>query len=162
MISPDRDYELLQEACEEAVEHFNEFLDQIWDSGVFIFPRQKPQSRLAFYQQNTLVEDVFLVTDPNYMKLRDAGQAPPLTAEIMAQQYEQAQMMAAQQQAQFDAEMLGSGDMVQTLPPDPAMLPQPPPMLWVLLLQVPRIFEKAGRDFASLTRKEMQKFEVLV
>lgn len=152
MIEPDRDYELLQEACEEAVEHFNEFLDQIWDSGVFIFPRQKPQARLAYYQQNTLTADVFLVTDPDYMKLRDLGQAPPLFAEIMAQQYEQA-VMLDQQTMMLTQE--------QGLPPpiDAGVLPEPPPMLWVLLLKVPRIFTLAGRDFGSLTRAKLREME---
>jgi hypothetical protein len=156
-VDPDVDYRLLEEAAEEAVEHFNEFIDQVWDSGVFIFPRQKPRVRLAFYQQNTLPGDVFLVTDPDYMKLREAGQAPPLFAEIMAQQYQQAQMQFTEQQMAFDAEMQGAEDMVTTLPPDPAMLPPPPPALWVLLLQVPRIFTRAGSDFRALQSAAMDK-----
>jgi hypothetical protein len=173
MIEPDRDYELLQEACEEAVEHFNEFLDQIWDSGVFIFPRQKPQARLAYYQQNTLSADVFLVTDPDYMKLRDQGMAPPLFAEIMNEQYKVAMVEWANAKAQMDAQKLAfdeemaaaqDTDMIMTMPPDPSMLPPepvPPPMLWVLLLDVPRIFARAGRDFASLTNKKLRDMEAV-
>ena len=149
-IDPDVDFELLQEAAKDAAKHFDEFLDEVWDSGVFIFPRQKPMQRLAFYQGNTLPGDVFLVTDPGYLKLREAGMAPPLFAEIMAQQYQQAVV-----QDQMTTMLAAENGMAP--PIDAGVLPPPPPQLWVLLLKVPRIFEKAGRDFKSLLNKELDK-----
>ena len=158
MIDPAKDYELLQEAAEEAIEQFEAFLDEVWEHGLFIFPRQKPRVRYAFYASNTLPDDIFVVTNPDYLKLRDAGMANPLVCEVQAQAYaaEQAQILA--QQAQFEAEYAAAKpeDMMQTMPaPQPTI--EPPPMLWVYLLQIPRIFTRAGSDYRSLLNDQLDK-----
>ena len=158
MIDPAKDYELLQEAAEEAIEEFKEFLKEVWNHGLFIFPRQKPRVRYAFYASNTLPDDIFVVTNPDYLKLRDEGLMGPLACEVKMQAYaaEQAQIMA--QTAQFEAEYAAAkpDDMMQTMPaPQPTI--QPPPMLWVYLLQIPDIFTWAGSDYRSLLNAQLDK-----
>ena len=140
-IGAERYEELMLEAAKEDFEKFGKQIDELWESGWFVFAPQPPRVRLANYRNETLPEDAPLLMDEDYRKALIDRQAPPLAAQAV---------IDAWQMAQDEAKVTGQ--------PVPQDIPQY--ALWPMLLNAwPPLFDKVARDFTNLIHEEQREWE---
>ena len=130
--------QMLEDIARRKADQFEAWEDELWDKGLAIFGKAKPQDRLKWYMAQTLPADFGYVLDLDYREKRKQGLVGPLAVEIQFEQYRK------------DAEMLA---MAQQDPMTQGMqLPQvqPPPMMWVQLMGMSsRFMRKVQSDFRA-------------
>lgn len=150
-LEPDDQQKVLEKSGEKIKERYEKDCRKMLEDGALIFKRGKPAERLLAYRQQTLLEDMALVLNPDYWKLRALGQAPQLLAEVLAMQNQ-----VAQQAWQAEAAVAMEAGVMPSSPTPPQAIPYP--NLWPDLLPLPPIFgETLSRDFLNLERAEARK-----
>ena len=119
---------LVRRVAEHFAEKYEKALRKVLDEGWSVYERKGVDERLASYMSETLPEDMPLILDPDYLEKRQFGTAPPLQAELLAQQ------------------AIASGMEPET------------PMLWPQLLQLPPfVFKRFQTDMRFLLRTEAKE-----
>ena len=152
-VSPDRKREIMEERVKVVGERYNDWLDETLKEGFALYGIRPPRERLQGYMEGTLADDLPLVLDPDYLKKREVGIAPPLMVETMIE----ADMKATSVWQQVSDHALAAG---QEAPPQPEL--SGAPMMWYLLLPPrlpPRAWQKIAADFRSLLLAEARKAE---
>lgn len=148
-LDPDEQQEVLKEVAEEFAEQYEADLKDLLENGGLIFAPSKPAERLRWYREQTLIEDLDLVLDPEYPSKFRMGVAPPLLAAVLLQQAQ-----AEQEQYAMDAAVLQEAGALPPAPPQTI----PAPKLWPLLLpMVDLVWAHFSRDFYRLEQGEARK-----
>jgi hypothetical protein len=144
---------MIEEIAEKHAERFREWEDGIWEHGVAVFGKAKPQDRLRWYMSQTLTADMGMVLDVDYREKLKQGLAGPLTVMLQFEQYQQQSMQLSQMLPQAEAESQKLG-----VPMPQIQQPVPPPMMWVQLMGMSgRFMQKVQRDFRDLLNQQAKR-----
>lgn len=147
-LGPTDQQEVLQEVATEFAERYEADLTEVLERGALTFGLTDGPARLAQYRAQTLPDDIPLILDPEYLKLRGEGMAPPLAAEQLVAEYQ----AAVAEYGQIRQEAAQSGQQAPNL-----TLPPAPPSFWPSLLPPrwpPLVFKWFQRDYIELARRE--------
>lgn len=140
---------MLEEIAEKHAERFRDWEDRVWDEGLALYGKSKPQARLQWYMSQTLTPDLGMVLDVDYREKRKQGVVGPLQVELEFQKYQENASLLAQ--ATQEAEQMG----MQAPQVDQI---QPPPMMWVQLMGMSgRFMQKVQRDFRHLLDEQAKR-----
>mgnify|MGYP001570445773 CR=1 FL=1 len=76
VVTPEENEEDIRDVAREYSERLETTLREVIDEGAVIFGKSKPANRLRAFLDLTLIQDVPLVLNPDYMKALKAGLAP--------------------------------------------------------------------------------------
>ena len=152
MIEPKTLQAISERRMERKSEQLRERQKRIIQQGLFLMQRQKPRERLQGYMAQTYVFDMPKLLDATYADRRKRGEAEPLYAELVREQWAQ-QLQLRQQALEMGA--------------DPAHIPQEPEplMFWPKLLDLAfgvDVLEDFARDFRKLYWQEHDKGSVVL
>ena len=148
---PKKAEEILRLAAKERGKWYEDQWRRVLKTGAFMFSRRTSAQRLAWYIEKTLVADIPLILDENYLAKRELGAALPLQAETMIKSRQAAQVQQAQ--------LIMQAQMMGLQPPELPPLPPDAPNLWPGLLPPafpPLVWDYFAKDLRDLLKPEAE------
>lgn len=169
---------MLREIAEKHAERFRDWEDHVWDEGLALYGKSKPQDRLRWYMSQTPPVDQSLALDPDYRANRKAvleALAAKYQTDVkqIEQQYIKGAFMeeipftvrpfrvetafvAYQEQAALVAQAQQEAETGGVAFQAPQI--QPPPMMWVQLMGMSgRFMQKVQRDFRHCLDQQAER-----